>query len=144
MSGILKNCPKTNAMEHLPTEKVKVLWFSLANFKNKLVILTGGFSKNVSVDLTRALQVSSGKWISQNNGPSCNTLRHAHGSCIVGDSVYLIGGWENSQMVNTIESLKLNLSGDLTSAFDGSTWNQITVDNLDWRAMLFVCTLNHN
>ena len=69
VSGILKNCPKTNALEHLPTEKVKVLWFSLANFKNKLVILTGGYYDSFSVDLVCALQVSTGRWISENNGP---------------------------------------------------------------------------
>ena len=75
--------------------------FSLTNFHNKLLIVSGGREKNYDYDSygesewysnTYALEVDSGMWKNQDKLPSLNTPRSNHSSCVLGNSIYVIAG----------------------------------------------------
>ena len=64
--------------------------FALANWRNKKIILTGGEASNSASNKTFELDLSTGKW--RKNLPDLNVARKKHGSCTIGDKVYVLFG----------------------------------------------------
>ena len=73
----------------------------MANFQNKLVIVTGGNYRYNTPDLdldlevsgkTFALEIENGKWKDLHCLPSLKTPRHDHSSCSSKNTMFVIGG----------------------------------------------------
>ena len=61
--------------------------FALANFKNELIILSGGSMAGE----TFAFEIARGVW-SERKLPKLNFPRHKHESCTLGNRIYVISG----------------------------------------------------
>ena len=72
-----------------------------------------------------ALEVYSGNWKAQDALPNLNTPRYDHGSCVVGDKLYVIAGKIGIEITSSIEMLAMKLNDNLSIAFESNSWTQI-------------------
>ena len=82
--------------------------FSLANFKNKLIVLSGGSvcSGHASVFKVSSYNIRQNKWRDE---PELNNKRRCHSSCSVGDNVYVFAGFKAfGDYEGTVETLKVD------------------------------------
>ena len=81
------------------------------------MILTGGWDeKDITHSCVFALEVATGKWKLKDTLPSLNNPRTDHGSCAVGDALYVVGGTDNKGDSYTIEILGMRVKDDLSFA----------------------------
>ena len=148
MSCILRGCPKIKKLHPAPFDnKHKHFGLSLANFHNKLVIVTGGMDiANLFYESkTCALEVLKGNWKAKDTLPSINSPRSYHGSCVIEKTVYLIAGYDTSfKRISSIEMLSMQLHEDLSFANIDKIWSQAFYDNLEPRTSPFVSEVQHN
>ena len=63
------------------------MFFALANFKNELIVMSGGSTAGE----TFAFEIARGVW-SKRKLPKLNFPRHMHESCTLGNRVYVMMG----------------------------------------------------
>ena len=84
-------------------KKLPSLWrkardFSVANFKNKKIILSGGFDQAATLVSIYDLELST--W---SKAPPMNYGREDHASCCLGDKVYVFSGFENQGSIESLD-----------------------------------------
>ena len=85
-----------------------VQMFSLTNFKNLLIILSGGSvtSGHASVYKVSSFNIKQNKWRDE---PELNNKRRCHSSCSLGESVYVFAGFKAfGDYEGSVESLKVD------------------------------------
>ena len=93
MPNIQRENPKVSNLELVPYWGKFMIGFSVTNFHNKPVIFTGGEMGYIDTKaVAYALEVDRGKWKARDTFPVLNTRRRYHGSCVLKDRVYVIGG----------------------------------------------------
>ena len=94
VTDILSKFPKSSPVQPVNFFMDELFGFSFANFNNKLVILTGGSDQMGKYQSNAyALEVDAGCWKTKNSLPPLVTPRYQHSSCVVGNSVYVVGGY---------------------------------------------------
>ena len=101
---------------------------AIANFENKLLIVSGGFHpqsrlEHFSVEM---YSIKKDEW---SKAPSMNSQRYGHNSCCLGDYAYVVGGWKISGVRMSMERLNVRalLNGD-----PDTMWQKIIIQNYDY------------
>ena len=128
----------------LPELGVDIKMFALANWRNKKIVLTGGEQSNQASDKAYELDLLTGTW--RMDLPALNVPRKKHGSCRIGDKVYVLFGqcgdkvydressieylevcrpaevqaWHTIELTNLIEIQQFSLCS-------GYSWNKIVI-----------------
>ena len=125
------NRPEISFIDHIPSKDQKLIKFSLLNFKDKLVILTGGTTTGRGKDgqdETYALNVEREQWNDVDELPHLNTKRQGHSSCADSNSIFVVGGDSVSEkFLSSIEMLDLRLDPDGSFGFVAENW--VTVNS---------------
>ena len=69
------------------------------------------------------LEVAKGSWKPKNTLPCFKTPHVLHGSCVVGDALYVVAGKTNEGFTSAIEMLEIRLKDDLLSELTSKSWN---------------------
>lgn len=93
-------------LEALPLKGV-IGAFALANVKNEIIYMTGGYSSGKLSPKVNAFNLKSLSWHKAPLPPDLNVPRFTHGSCAVGNQVFVVGGFSNKLSLDSIEVLDL-------------------------------------
>ena len=133
ISAIQSDNPKIEQLQDRPCEREseQLFHFALANYHNKLVILTGGRDGDRwRTKSAYALELATGIWKPKDTLPCMNIFRFDHSSCAIGDAIYVVAGtrfdqncrmitksdWITGPVLKTIEKLEMRLNDDLSIA----------------------------
>ena len=96
-------------------------------------------------DSAYALEVATGNWKPNDTLPKLITQRSYHGSCVVGETLYVVAGESGVQNeLSTIEMLGMRLNNDLSFKYLSKSWREIKTLNLRPRILPFVSAIGKN
>ena len=93
---------------------------------------------------TDVLDVDTGKWKANNTFPHLLKERFNHSSCVVKDSVFVIGGETSNRLLSNIEMLEIKINVDRTFSFPKTTWTTIESYSRLLRMNPFVSAIGDN
>ena len=127
----------------MPAESSSLKYFSIANFHNKLVILTGGVGMmQMFSEKNYALDLVSEEWKDQDTLPSLKTPRYFHSSCVLQDTLYVIAGMVASgNMQSNIELLSMKVNWNSSFDYIDKKWSVIHPEKLTPRSCPFVSAI---
>ena len=98
-------------VEEIPTLEVSLDGFSMTNYMNRILFLTGGVNKNEFSDRVYAFNVENVKWQSSIIGDQIhsklNVGRNSHSSLCIGGKVYVVCGYDGQQTLSSVELLDM-------------------------------------
>ena len=115
----------------------KFVGWSLANMCDKEIYLTGGkkkyFDSKAKYRSVYKFEIRAKKWL---KGPDLNEARIEHGSCALGQKLYVFGGWGDHGPLNSIEVCDFYL--------EDAVWNVLRTEAFTKRVLSAVCAVNAN
>mmetsp|Transcript_21088 Transcript_21088/g.25935 ORF Transcript_21088/g.25935 Transcript_21088/m.25935 type:complete len:201 (+) Transcript_21088:275-877(+) len=117
----------------LPVESVYE-YFALANVRDQRIVLTGGADEDGLSKKVFMFDLNTEQWLGPQ--PELNKARRYHGSCSVGDNVFVFGGkGESFDLLDSIEMLAMTGPRE---------WFSFTVSGLSAREQPLVANVSES
>ena len=98
---LVPTAPRESQLQELSRLNRFLIEFSIANYKNRLIYLTGGMTnKLVRVDAVHVFDVIKFGWVT---APKMTKARWRHSSCSLGEYIYVFGGLDSNGAIESLE-----------------------------------------
>ena len=99
------------ARTDLPMLAWQLEYFALCVVQGRYVVLTGGLGyKNSASRQVFIFDAKNCEWLTEASLPLLSTARYQHASCAIESSVFVFGGFDGHDYLNSLEHLELELA----------------------------------